>query len=171
MPCPTSLRLVLTLTLASAGAGAQRSIPVGIQVGDRVRFTTARSMEQTGTIDGFVGDSVTIALARSYGNATLHLDDLRSLSLSLGPRSPGEAAKRGAIIGMLAGLAATGIAGGLLAYDCSRGDACFGTEIFGLMYLGSFAVVGGTLGGALLGASLPGELWRPIVLPRSPEPM
>ena len=96
--------------------------------------------------------------------------ELDALALGAG-RSAGAGARRGALIGAaVVFLPGAALTTGFLVHDFlsdQRGDCyewCyFGPVVFGVLTVGGTAL--GAIGGALIGAAVGAEQWRPIRLP------
>ena len=163
--------MIETLVLATALAAAP-SPPTSEAIGSgtRVRLTFAGDADpltprrngaktrRTGTVMAVGDRMVTVAFDGHSRPVEFDKASVIGLERSLGGRSRGKGAGRGAGLGLLAG-AASGILIGVASGDDQSGFLAFTAgekaAIYGIV-LGAV----GTIGGAVVGASVSGERWE-----------
>ena len=170
----------LAVSLASAPAASQAPggppappVRLAVDSGARVRVTARRLAlrEDVAVVTAVWPDSIRLEpRRRGLAPLTVPVRELDALSVSAG-RSAGAGARRGALTGALVVLVpGTALTAGFLAHDFladSRGrcyEWCYlAPFVFGVLTVGGTGV--GAVGGALIGAAVGRERWRPLPLP------
>lgn len=150
------LRIATIATfLATTALPAAGQSSVSVEPGDQIRVRAA-GVRGAWTVLSVTPD--TLRLQRDGGEEAVATDRLTGVDVSLGPRSRGAGAARGAGIGGLAGVL-TGAALGFADGDDPPGLLAFTAEakaFFGAVVLGA----GGAVTGGIIGALAPGHRWR-----------
>ena len=168
---------LLAVSLAPAPAASQTPAdppaPLAVDSGARVRVTARRLnlRKDVAIVTSVWPDSIRLEpRGRGLTPLTVPVRELDALSVSAG-RSTAAGARRGALTGALVVfLPGAALTTGFLAHDflADRGGRCeewcyFGPVVFGVLTVGGTAI--GAAGGALIGAAVGGERWRPLALP------
>ena len=168
---------LLAVSLAPAPAVSQPPAgppaPLAVDSGARVRVTARRLdlRKDVALVTTVWPDSIRLEpRRRGLAPLSVPLRELDALSVSTG-RSAGAGARRGALTGALVVFVpGTALTAGFLAHDylAERRGRCegwcyFGPVVFGVLTVGGTAI--GAVSGALIGAAVGGERWRPVPLP------
>lgn len=162
-----ALPLIAAALVAFASALPAQGVP-SVQVGSRVRIES-RIARGIFSVVRVTDDTVTVRADTLSAPLAVPRADIARLALSLGRRSAGSRALRGAYIGAAIG-AVVGAASGLASGDDEKGT---GFDLFQAT-AGEKAVLGavalglvGTVVGSVVGAGLRGERWEHTpLLPR-----
>lgn len=175
-PRPMTALLLALAALAAvvpAPAAAQEAAPptpVDSLAWVRVQQRFAVPRRVTGVLFAADSQSVTVRPAAGVEPVVVPLAELERMHVSLGRRSRGEGALRGARYGLLGGLAVSAVLVAIGAANDAQDPCgeCFisATAISGI--LGVALTTTTTVGGAIFGAASPGEKWvrvrTPVVL-------
>ena len=172
---PVGVLLAVSLAPAPAvcQAPADPLTPLAIDSGARVRVTARRLhlRKDVARVTAVWPDSIRLEPRRpGLAPLTVPVRALDALAVSAG-RSTAAGARRGALTGALVVfLPGAALTTGFLAHDflADRGGRCgewcyFGPVVFGVLTVGGTAI--GAASGALIGAAVGGEQWRPLPLP------
>ena len=172
-----ALAIAPVIALAPTPAVSQtpvgEPVPLAVDSGARVRVTARRSglHREVARVTAVWPDSIRLdPLRRGLEPLTLPVGALDALALS-GGRSSAAGARRGALTGALVVFVpGAALTTGFLAHDWlsdRRGDCrewCyFGPVVFGVLTVGGTGI--GAITGALIGAAVGAERWRPLPLP------
>jgi hypothetical protein len=170
-----TLVAALSTSPAAAQVPGEPSVALPVDSGARVRVTARRAglRKEIARVTAVWPDSIqlqplAVPLAPPL---TVPSRDLDALALSRG-RSAGAGARRGALIGAaVVFLPGAALTTGFLVHDYlsdQRGrcyEWCyFGPFVFGVLTVGGTGI--GAIGGALIGAAVGAEGWRPLPLPQ-----
>lgn len=153
--------LVLAFLFAAPVVRAQERVAPGLRLGTRIKFTLYDDrVDKTGTVVAIGDTSVVVRVDRSELLTTVILDSIASLAIGR-PRSVRAGAGNGAWIGfrvgaVLAVLATTAV---WLSDADENCNDCFIPATPAIAVLGVLGTGVLTVGGAVLGAAAPGEIW------------
>lgn len=163
------LALLLLAAVASA-ARAQEAPPPPTPVDSaayvRVQQQLAIPRRVTGALVAADAQSLTVA-SPEWGAVTVPLAELARLDVSMGRRTRGEGARRGAVRGLVGGLAVGAVLVGFGAVTDAREGCrgCYISATAGAVILAVPLTAVTTVGGALLGAAAPGDRWIRVPTP------
>ncbi len=159
------LALLAALMVVSAPLhtlSAQQPRPAGVTAGDRIRLKVAgENQRRVATVIDASAVQIRVQFERPPTTESVQLDDLRSLDRSLGQRSTGRGALRGAGWGLLTGIALSGVVAVTTAIVC-RLDPCNEWSGFTVGLAIVSLPITGTVVGGIAGAAAPGERWQRV---------